>query len=132
MCGGKNRAGPQFGGAGGPPFAARRGGCCGSHRRGHPGPIGMLVRHMIEKRQAKKDAEAGLEQPSYYDTLPTRQVTGTTQRRPEPEWEEWVDEKQEARRIEAERERERQTMRMSRETVRTELPTYGQVMKGVA
>jgi len=92
----------------------------------------MLVRHMIEKRQAKKDAEASLEQPSYFDTLPTRQVTGTAQRRPEPEWEEWVDEKQEARRIEAERERERQTVRLSRATVRMELPTYGQVMKGVA
>jgi hypothetical protein len=91
----------------------------------------MLVLHMIEKRQAKKDA-AALEQPSYYDTLPQRQVTGTSERRQESEWPKWVDEKQEAMRIEAERERERQMMRVSRETVETELPTYGQVMKGVA
>lgn len=70
----------------------------------------MLVEHIIAKRQQKKALAATEHQP-----IPQEQAVREERR--------WVDEKQELGM--------RENRNVSRETVGTELPSYGQAMKGM-
>jgi len=96
-------------------------------------PLGRLVRHIIEKKQAKNVAlsKSQVQDNGYgYKALADQgqgqgqQTYGQVKREEEMRW---VDEKQDAvfpgRGVETVR------GRVSQETYRTELPSYGQVMK---
>jgi hypothetical protein len=134
MCGSRRRNG--FGGCSrrnGPPFAGR-------HGPPKYSPVGMLIRHITEKRDAKNGFEQqqyGFEPEKqstvYGDGRVNQQSFGILQgQRGVPV--QWVDEKQ-AQRVLSLEEKEAadlaEAIRQSlRENLSTEqLPSYGQVMK---
>jgi hypothetical protein len=134
MCGSRRRNG--FGGCSrrnGPPFAGR-------HGPPKYSPVGMLIRHITEKRDAKNGFEQqqyGYEpekQPYVYDDMRVNQQSFDTVQGQRGVPVQWVDEKQGQRVLSIEEKEAADLAEAIRQSLggklsTEQLPSYGQVMK---